>query len=110
MTCLVQATSKGNITQVDFMVKNDLIKLILEILTLQNETTLIVDALEVLLNVLSTGKEAAETLGGHNPFLIRIEKEGGIKIIENLQHYMEESVARKASEIIEEFIDTNKHG
>lgn len=105
MICLLKASEEGNTTQINFMVENDLIKLLLDTLMLKNETKLILNALEILSNLLSAADEIMENEGGPNLYLLRLEKEGGIKMLESLLSHMEDKVVKKASEIVEEFIE-----
>lgn len=104
----MRAAEESSYRQLDFMIEKDLIRLALEVLSLRTNTSMMVDALKTLEIILRTGQDIVETEGGFNPYLVRLDKEGGLAIIENMQGYLDEQVQKKATEIIDEFFALNK--
>ena len=85
------------------MAKNGLIKLILDALQMENEIEMLLDSLHVLDTMLTVGEKQAAMGKEKNEFLIKLDIEGGTKIIERLQSHREERVSLFVYKLIEEF-------
>lgn len=85
------------------MVDKGLIKVLLDALSEETETDILIDALEAFENVLKAGADEPEMSPEFNEFLIVVEQEGGIKIVEKLQEHLDERVADKVQAIIDAF-------
>lgn len=101
----MEASRHGAYREIDFLVENDLIKALLDVMALKPSADILFDAIEILENVLSSGNDYGVSNGIPNPYLMTVEKLGGVKLIEELQRYQDPKVYEKIAKFIDVFFD-----
>lgn len=93
-------TSGGSAEQIRYLVQNNCIKPLCDLLTV-SDARIITVALEGLENILKVGEKDAKASGGLNQFATIIEEVDGLDKIEQLQTHQNNDIYEKAVKILE---------
>lgn len=93
-------TSGGSAEQIRYLVQNNCIKPLCDLLTV-SDARIITVALEGLENILKVGEKDAKASGGLNQFATLIEEVDGLDKIEQLQTHQNNDIYEKAVKILE---------
>lgn len=97
---ITNATSGGTAEQIKYLVSQDVIRPLCDLLTVM-DSKIVQVALSGLENILRIGKQDALQTDGVNQFAVMVEEAYGLDKIEFLQSHDNEEIYRKAFEIIE---------
>eukprot|EP00760_Papus_ankaliazontas_P009038 PhM_4_TR13959/c1_g1_i14/m.31989 len=98
-------TSGGSPAQVRYVVEQDVIPPLCELLTVYDPKIISV-ALEALENILRVGKDDAN--GGNNRYAVLVHECGGLDKIEQLQNHNNNEVYEHAVVLLEQYFDTEE--
>ena len=103
MVCITNAILSGTLDQVESFVSMGILTVFPGFLTEKNSKILL-GALDCLRELLIKGEQIREQRDeAANPFLIKLEDNGLLPYIENLQHHENIDVYKKISNLIEMF-------
>lgn len=104
------ATAGGTAQQVDYLVEQQCIKPLVDLLCVSDAKVIVV-ALEALENILKNGEAAQRERGlAENPYGALIETADGLQKIEGLQEDPNEEVYEKAMKILETYFQLEDDG
>lgn len=102
LSCFTNASFITNQEQVERLVQLGLIKALSDIFSSINDTTIIVLGLQILENIIVSGSQIIGLR--KNPYLLMLEDEGIIDLIEKLRGHPDNHVSQKASWIIDTYL------
>jgi len=95
-------TASANFVQYSALVEKGILRALCSVLRM-NEARVIAVALEGIDNILKAGQEHYSHLGQENQFTIKLEVEGGLDILENLQQHQNVQIYQRALKILENY-------
>jgi len=103
LICVTNATSSAATEVIQYMVDRETIELLTRLLTTYQDEEYISYCISALDNILDVGHQMAENGAPCNPYLLRLEACGGVKVVENLQQHSSVKVYEEISEFIDKF-------
>ena len=91
--------------QIQVLVEKEVIEVLNDSMTTTENTKVIITCLDALENILKMGDNFVSQGAAMNPYLLRLENCGGIKLIEKLQHHPDIDVYNKVGSIIDMFFN-----
>ena len=107
MWILSNAIGYANLEQINFLADNRVFEVLSRLLELQEDTKIVILALEAANKLLHRGLEYNKQTG-NNPFLDYLDSLGIIKKIEALQEHKSDEVYEAALKILETFCEVKE--
>ena len=102
---IANLTNGAVMEQIQILVDKEILEVLNNSIATTENSKVIITSLDALENILKMGENFVLQGAAINPYLLRLESCGGIKLIEKLQHHPDSHIYNKVARIIDLFFN-----
>ena len=100
-------TNGAVMEQIQILIDKEIIEVLNDSMNATENSKVIVTCLDALENIIKMGENFVSQGAAMNPYLLRLESCGGIKLIEKLQHHPDSYIYNRVARFIDHFFNVD---